>query len=195
MIKKNKVKFPINEKNNIILENIVINRDAYYVSKAFNEKLVQFLNNNYLILRPHNIYGPRMGYRHVIPELIKKINQEKNKKKNKTYVFSPSHKRAFCYIDDAIKQIIQLSFNKKVKNSIFNIGNMKEEINMFNLAKLIKKKIYNKSKLKKGKITEGSPKRRIPDMTKTLRFIKLKKFTSLNDGIDKTTDWYLRELT
>ena len=32
-------------------------------------------------------------------------------------------------------------------------------------------------------------------MTKTLRFIKLKKFTSLNDGIDKTTDWYLRELT
>ena len=118
MIKKNKVKFPINEKNNIILENIVINRDAYYVSKAFNEKLVQFLNNNYLILRPHNIYGPRMGYRHVIPELIKKINQEKIKK-NKTYVFSPSHKRAFCYIDDAIKQIIQLSFNKKVKNSIF----------------------------------------------------------------------------
>ena len=87
LIKKNKVKFPINEKNNIILENIVINRDAYYVSKAFNEKLVQFLNNNYLILRPHNIYGPRMGYRHVIPELIKKINQEKIKKRIKLMYF------------------------------------------------------------------------------------------------------------
>ena len=55
----------------------MINRDAYYVSKAFNEKLVQFLNNNYLILRPHNIYGPRMGYRHVIPELIKNKSRKK----------------------------------------------------------------------------------------------------------------------
>ena len=25
------------------------------------------------IFRPHNIYGPRMGMSHVIPELIKKI--------------------------------------------------------------------------------------------------------------------------
>ena len=45
---------------------------------------------------------------------------------------------------------------------------MKEEINMFNLAKKIRKLIFNNAKLKKGKITEGSPPRRVPDMKRTL---------------------------
>ena len=49
-----------------------------------------------------------------------------NKKNKNVEVFSPNHTRAFCYIDDAIHQIIELSLNKKIYNSIFNIGNHTE---------------------------------------------------------------------
>ena len=41
------------------------------------EDFKYLINADYLILRPHNIYGPRMGYSHVIPELITKMIYEK----------------------------------------------------------------------------------------------------------------------
>jgi len=73
IIKRGRAKFPLKEDNEIIIENKIIDRDSYYISKIVNEKLVQFSRSDYLILRPHNIYGPRMGFSHVIPELIKKF--------------------------------------------------------------------------------------------------------------------------
>ena len=38
--------------------------------------LVNFYLNNKIkiIFRPHNIYGPAMGYEHVIPQFIKNSN-------------------------------------------------------------------------------------------------------------------------
>ena len=51
-----------------------------------------------------------MGYSHVIPELIKKMLNNK-----KISIVSANHRRAFCYIDDAIEQIIKISFNKMIK--------------------------------------------------------------------------------
>ena len=73
--------------NNVLIKNNIIKRDAYFLSKIFNEKIIQLSNINYLILRPHNIYGPRMGFSHVIPELIKKDEQNKKKEKKIKYLF------------------------------------------------------------------------------------------------------------
>ena len=54
--------------------------------------------------------------------------------------------RSFCFIDDAIKQIINLTHDKKLLNSVHNIGNGDEEIKIKNLIKILKK-ISNKEKL------------------------------------------------
>tara|TARA_Y100000590_G_scaffold439021_1_gene562509 strand:+ start:3134 stop:4111 length:978 start_codon:yes stop_codon:yes gene_type:complete len=194
LIKKKIVKFPLSEDNDILIENKIIGRDSYFLSKIFNEKLIQLSKFDYVILRPHNIYGPRMGYSHVIPELIKKIIYEKEKKSKNTIVYSPQHKRAFCYIDDAIKQIVEISMNKKIKNDIFNIGNMKEEIKMINLAKKIREIIYENSNLKKGKVTLGSPIRRVPNMNKTIKKTSIKNFILLKEGLRKTVNWYANNL-
>ncbi len=194
IIQEKKVKFPIKESNSILIKNDIIERDAYYLSKIFNEKILQLSNLNYLILRPHNIYGPRMGFSHVIPELIKKMSILNSKQNKKIFIFSPKHRRAFCFIDDAIKQIVKLSFNKKINNEIFNIGNMEEEISMIKLANKIKSFFPYNIKLKNGKITKGSPVRRIPDMKKTLKFVVIKKFTNLNQGLKKTFSWYQNKI-
>jgi UDP-glucose 4-epimerase len=190
LVKQKKVKFPISEKNNIIIENKIIERDSYFLSKIFNEKLIQLSKIDHIILRPHNIYGPRMGFSHVIPELIKKLSLEKKGKEKNTGVYSPAHTRAFCFIDDAITQILSLAANKKIINDIFNIGNMYEEIKIFDLAKKIKKIVHKKSKLRKLSITKGSPFRRVPSMHKTLKKISKIKFTNLDKGIQKTFSWY-----
>ena len=191
IIKKKIVKFPLKENNNILIENKIISRDAYFLSKIFNEKLLQLSNINYTILRPHNIYGPRMGYSHVIPELVKKMILEKKNYTRQTIVYSPNHKRAFCYIDDAIKQIVKLSINKKTNNEIFNIGNMKEEFSIIQIANKIKNLVLKKSKIKKGNNTPGSPFRRVPDMKKTIKYSGIKNFTTFDNGLKKTVNWYL----
>ena len=193
LIKKKMIRFPIKETNDIIIENKIINRDSYFLSKIFNEKFLQLSNSNYLILRPHNIFGPRMGYNHVVPELAKRMLHNKNKKEIKIY--SPNHSRAFCYIDDAIHQILKLSMNKNIKNEIFNIGNMQEEIKMMDIAKKIKLILNISSKLKRGKITKGSPSRRVPDMSKTLKKIQRKKFIKLNEALKLTLSWYRNQLS
>ena len=82
----------------MIIDNEVIDRDSYFLSKIFNEKLLQLSKLKTIILRPHNIYGPRMGLSHVIPELIVKILKEQKKfTKSTTVFFSISQKGLLFY--------------------------------------------------------------------------------------------------
>jgi UDP-glucose 4-epimerase len=189
LIKNKKIIFPLKENNDLMIPNNIISRDTYFISKLFCEKILQSSKSKHIIFRPHNIYGPRMGYSHVVPELIKKMQNNSSK----VTIFSPSHKRAFCYIDDAVNQIIGISINLKNKNKIFNIGNQSEEVRIFDLAKKILNLLKQNNKLKRGIITEGSPHRRLPNMKLTLSKIKSKKFTNLNEGLSKTISWYLNE--
>ena len=67
------------------------------LSKIYGEAMCSHSNLPFTVIRPHNFYGPRMGLAHVIPELFKKAYFAKN---NKITVYSPKHKRNFCYIDE-----------------------------------------------------------------------------------------------
>ena len=96
-------------------------------------------------------------------------------------------------MEDAILQIVKLSFNTKIKNEIFNIGNMNEEISMMDLAKKIKSLFSYKIDLKNGEITQGSP-HRSPRYEKNFKIYKNKKFTSLNQGLSKTFRWYQNKI-
>ena len=81
--------------------------------------------------------------------------------------------------------------SKKVKNSVYNIGNSREEISMMDLAMKIKKLFFLEAKLKKGSFTKGSPERRGPDMNKTEKTIKIFKYVNLQEGLKKTLNWHL----
>lgn len=186
LISRGYAKFPLAENNDILVDPISHRRDSYYLSKLFCEKILQFQDKKFLILRPHNIYGPRMGNSHVIPNLINNFN----KISKIINVYSPNHTRAFCYIDDAINQIIKLSFNKKCNNQIFNIGNDNEEIKIIKLAIKIKLLLKSNKKILKGSVTPGSPYRRVPSLKKNFMFIKYKNKFNLEKGLLKTIQWY-----
>jgi UDP-glucose 4-epimerase len=186
--KRDKIFKPSEENSDLLILKDAEPRDSYFLSKLICEKVVSLSGCKFIILRPHNIYGPRMGHSHVIPELLQKIKKNYNCK-----IYSPDHTRSFCFVDDAIEQIIKLSFSNKLFNSIYNIGNMKEEIKIINLAKKIKAIVNKNCKLIRYKITPGSPKRRVPNMKKTVNKIKITNFTSLNNGLIQTSKWYLNE--
>lgn len=190
LLDKNKLNFPTTETQNFIYPSSFNPRQSYYLSKFFSEIIIQLSKFKYIIYRPHNIYGPRMGYSHVIPELILKFKSLKKK----IDVFSPSHKRAFCYVDDAVSLILGSCFKTKSLNKIFNLGNMKEEVKITDLVKKIKKILKSNKTINHRENTLGSPARRVPNIKKIKEIIKIKNFTSLNEGLEKTVLWYEKNI-
>ena len=182
-------KFPLKENIDFIINNKVQPRDSYYISKLVGEKIVELSGFDFINLRPHNVYGPRMGFSHVIPELINKFKDKEKRVK----IFSPTHKRAFCYVDDAVNQMVKLAFNKKANNFSFNIGNNEEEIKIIDLANKIKTLIKSEKKIIKGNNTPGSPIRRVPDLQKTKKLIKKFKFINLDQGLKNYINWFQKK--
>ena len=71
--KNYKIKIPTKESTPLTLSDLSFNRTSYMLSKISGEYICKMSNIPFTIFRPHNIYGPRMGYNHVIPETIQKI--------------------------------------------------------------------------------------------------------------------------
>tara|TARA_B100000989_G_C19527992_1_gene467968 strand:- start:1859 stop:2845 length:987 start_codon:yes stop_codon:yes gene_type:complete len=188
-------KYPATEKEYLLIPDPSNPRFSYSGSKIIGELLTfNYLRNTKIshnIFRPHNIFGPNMGFEHVIPQIIKKIfissNNFKKKKCSIKIQGNGEETRSFCYIDDAIDQIFQIAFRGKNKE-IFNVG-QNSEISIKKLIKDIARILGIKVLIHTGKLTEGSVKRRCPDMKKTF---KLKKTNSNNylNGLKKTTLWY-----
>ena len=137
------------------------------LSKIYGEALCIHSGMPYVILRPHNIYGPRMGLSHVVPQIMEKCCKIDNGKL--VEVFSPSHTRTFCFIDTALDQIYNLTICDDAVNDIFNIGQEEPEIKISYLVEKIIKITKKDLKIKKMQNTLGSPERRCPSMKKTYK--------------------------
>ena len=185
-LEKRLAEYPTPENIDFLITKDFNPRSAYAISKIVGEYLISYSNLNYVIFRPHNIFGPRMGFSHVIPELTKKIWRNRE---NKIFIRNFNHKRTFCYIDFAIDLMLKISHNKKTSKKIFNIGSPNKSISIMQLAKKIKKILNSKKKLYSNKMThDNSPKNRKPNMEKSLNYTNMKH--NFEDGLIKTVSWY-----
>ena len=143
-----------------------------HYGKKFFKKLI--------IFRPHNVYGPSMGYDHVIPEFIKRFKSLKGKQFK--IQGSGNEIRAFIHIDDFITAF-DLILRKGKHLNIYNIGTS-EKIKIKNLAYKISK-IYDKNiVIKKSSLTKGSTKIRVPDINK-IKKLGFKPKLNLDKGLKK----------
>jgi nucleoside-diphosphate-sugar epimerase len=178
---------PTSESVPLVIENIENIRWSYSLGKTFGEIACYSANSqlglNFQILRIHNIYGPRMGNKHVIPDLIEKFrlgNME-----------VPGHgeSRAFMYIDDLVGVVRFLIANENNDIKLMNVGSQTETLIKI-LAEKIAKVLEIEKAIKPLESWPGSVKRRLPD-TSLLRSIYAFDETSLDEGLDKTISWYL----
>ena len=86
--------------------------------------------------------------------------------------------------------MINLSKSKLSKNKVFNIGVDKKEIKIINLAKLILFISKKRFKIVPMRVTQGSPFRRCPSIKNYRKIFNKIKFTSLEEGLKKTFNWY-----
>lgn len=188
-LEKNLLEIPTKESSSIILPENKKPRTSYMLSKIYGEAMCIHSNIPYLIIRPHNIYGPRMGMSHVIPQLIEKAASEN--KSGKLNVYSLEHTRTFCYVSDAIEQMYALIKNKKSRNQVYNIGCQFPEITIEALAKKIVKLTEKKLVLNSLGASEGSPSRRCPDMSYTNSMTNFINRVSIDEGLRLTYNWYI----
>jgi len=185
------LKFPTKENTKLSTLNLEDKRGTYMLSKIYGEAMCAQSGLPFTIVRPHNFYGPRMGLSHVVPELLKKAHFSKNKKIN---IFSPSHRRNFCYIEDGINLILSLIFKQQSLRETFNVGSKQKDITINNLAKKILKITKKKLKIKKEKDIYQSPPRRLPDVSKVLKFTSFKYKYNLDLGLKLTYEWYSKNI-
>jgi nucleoside-diphosphate-sugar epimerase len=147
-----------------------------------------------VIFRPHNVYGPDMGYEHVIPEFITKMVELSSKNANKKIDFTiqgnGKQTRAFCYVDDAADGIFIVG-EKGVPGCIYHVGT-EDEISIAALAVLIAEELGVSIKIIPYEDVKGGTPRRCPSI-KLARSLGYEPKISLHDGLRKTCEWYKQQ--
>ncbi len=181
--------FPTRESAPVVVGDVAEPRATYMLSKLYGEALCAHSGLSQVILRPHNVYGPRMGEAHVIPQLIRRLARARAGER--VVIRSPTATRCFCYIDDAVRQIIAVAAAEHYHGQIVNIGNANEEVEIIDLAERIRACLGSNVDLEPGAHEPGSPMRRLPDLAKISSLVGQVAQVPLSQGLRRTVDYYL----
>ncbi|MBU89920.1 NAD-dependent dehydratase [Candidatus Woesearchaeota archaeon] len=144
-----------------------------------------------VIFRPHNVYGPDMGWEHVIPQFVLRMKDICSKSKDKKVEFpiqgSGKETRAFVYIDDFIDGLM-LVLEKGENLGIYHIGTM-DEISIKDVAAEVGKYFGKDVEIASGEEAKGGTPRRCPDITK-LKKLGYKPKVLFSKGLKITAKWY-----
>lgn len=153
----------------------------------------QQYNFNSINLLLVNLYGPHDNFdphhSHVIPALIRKFYEAKNKKLKRVTLWGDgSPTREFLYVEDAAKAIV-LATLRHNKAEPINVG-YGQEITIKKLAITIANIIDYKGEIKwDDKRPNGQP-RRLLDTSKAKKEFEFEAKTNFHEGLVKTIKWF-----
>jgi len=183
---------PTPEETALAITDLSHPRTSYMLSKIYGEALCKQSGIPHTIFRPHNVYGPRMGMAHVVPELLQKAYKAQNA--DHIEVYSIKHTRCFCYIDDAVEILFRMMINESCEGKTLNLGTQKPEVSIKEVADACFKAVNKDLVIVPLAPSPGSPARRGPDMTKTTELINFESKVELDEGIRRTFVWYKRNI-
>lgn len=174
----------------LLLSDPKVARSSYGTSKIMGEVLclnyARAFGFGLRMLRYHNVYGPRMGYEHVIPEFIQRVLA----RRDPFDIYGAAQSRAFCYVDDAVEATLQLMALPTNDALLVNVGNDREEIQVEDLARLLFNIAGFKPALNICSPPLGSPGRRRPDLSFLRHLTRYQPKVDLIQGLRLTYEWY-----
>src|SRR3989344_4034497 len=169
-------------------------RFSYAGGKIISELYVLNYGKKYfrraVVFRPHNVYGPQMGWEHVIPQFILRLKKSLSVKKDPIpfpIQGNGNETRSFVYIDDFIDGLTTI-LKKGESLNTYNIG-APEEVKIKDVALEVAKFYDRKIRIIPGKLAAGGTNRRLPDISKIVR-LGYKPKVKFAEGIRNTTRWY-----
>jgi GDP-L-fucose synthase len=172
--------------------------ESYAVAKISGIKMIEAFrrqyNDNFISVMPTNIYGINDNFHnmnsHVVPALISRFYNAGIGKKDKVVLWGTGKaKRDLLYVDDLADAVLYI-VNYYNKKELINIGSG-EEISIKLLAKKISNIFNYKGKIIfDDKYPDGTL-RKLLDISK-INKIGWKKKYSLDQGLKKTINWFLK---
>jgi nucleoside-diphosphate-sugar epimerase len=140
------------------------------------------------VFRPHNVFGPNMGWKHVEPQFIMRALAAQAAG-DPTFPIQGdgTETRSFCYVDDIVEGILTM-YEKGGHREVYHIGS-DEEITIRDLAARIGKIVGIDLDIRAGELQQGGTKRRCPDISK-MRALGWAPTVGLEEGLEHTVAWY-----
>lgn len=181
---------PTSETVPLAISDISHPRFTYAVTKIFGESAFLTYGKQYgfpiTIVRYQNIFGPRMGFKHVIPHLIERFIKDAE---NPFKIYGADQTRAFCYISDAVEGTVLAMENENSDQEIYHIGSP-EEITIEVLVKTVGELMNYKGEYIAAPTYPGSVSRRCPDISKSIEGLNYSPQVSWQDGLKESVAWY-----
>lgn len=185
---------PADEKVPLSIPDPLNPRYSYAAGKIISEMIALNYGRSHfqrvLIFRPHNVYGPDMGWEHVVPQFVLRMRELcRNTDDPIQFPIQGTGKetRSFVLVDDFIDGLM-LVIKRGEHLGIYNIGTT-EEITIEEVAHLVGAYFGKRIEIVSSEPTRGGPPRRCPDITKLSALGYQPKYF-FRDGLPIVAKWY-----
>jgi GDP-L-fucose synthase len=181
--------------------------DAYAIAKIAGIIMCKSYNRqhgaNFIAAMPTNLYGPGDNFdlnsSHVLPALIRKFHEAKQSGASEVEVWGTgSPRREFLYVEDLADALLYLmehldaGRDREAEKMFVNVG-VGEDVTIKALAELVQRVVGFKGSIRwNTEMPDGTP-QKLLDVSR-LTALGWKAKTRLEDGIQKTYDWYLKDM-
>jgi nucleoside-diphosphate-sugar epimerase len=164
----------------------------YSLGKTASTQLLQMLYRAEgiptVILRLFLVYGPGQENNRFIPQVINGCLSSANFPTS-----SGNQLRDFCYVDDITNGILMALKNDKVNGKVINLASGKP-VRIREVVELVQNKIgYGKADFGKIPYRTGENMELYADISKANEILKWEPFTSIEEGIKRTIEYYQRK--
>lgn len=165
-------------------------RWSYAISKVTGEHFVQAYHRKYglptVIIRPFNIFGPKRIGDHAILRFIYWALYDKP-----IIVYGNGEAiRSWCYIDDFCDALISCLEKPEAIGKSFNIGNSRNTLTMYELAKRVIQLCDSKSKIQFQPIGYSDVHIRVPNTLGAYKLLGYTPKVEIEEGILRSKAWY-----
>lgn len=176
------VPLPTPEEVTLGISDIALPRWSYAASKIAGESAVfgaaRLGNFPPAIVRVHNVYGPRMGPTHVIPEMLDRCRR----RVDPFPVYGADQTRSFLYVEDAARALTCVgAAARRGHGGIYNVGSP-DERRISDVARLLLEVAGHHPCVEDRPAPPGSVTRRVPDVSK-LTALGFRPSVSLAQGV------------
>lgn len=143
-----------------------------------------------VVFRPHNVYGPDMGWEHVIPQLTVRLVRRLRGTRGPVRLpiqGTGDETRAFCFVDDLVEGVALL-IARGEHRTIYHLGT-DEEITIERLATEIGSVLGRAVVVEPGAAMVGGALRRCPDISR-IRSLGYEPQVGLHAGLEIAVRWY-----
>ncbi len=162
----------------------------YASTKKSGELMVYTYHHLYNIkaacLRFFTVYGPKQR-----PEMAIHLFTDKIQNGEEIQMFGDGgSKRDYTFVDDIVDGILSCR-TAEYNYEVFNLGRS-DTITLAELIKKIENKLGKKANIKVLEQQPGDVDQTFADITKAKRILDFNPKVSIDDGLDKFIDWYLK---